>query len=137
MKRIAQFTLSATSGILLAFGTAFSAGLTHATGASAADVRAIKGSVTALRHGEPTAIDWYIAVDGRYAVAYDGCGPGACDENQLVRRGLSWIVTCYTTEGKGQFGACLTPSKTEQRLRRMALCMAMSSVDGIACTNAR
>ncbi|HTV75201.1 MAG TPA: alpha/beta hydrolase [Candidatus Acidoferrales bacterium] len=101
--------------------TAVGAGATHATGVSASDVRAIEATVSGFRHEDPLLIDWYIAVDGQYAVAYDGCGPGACDENQLVRRNGSWIVTCYTTEGKGRFGTCLTPPKTEQNLCRMAL----------------
>lgn len=101
--------------------TVVAAGATHATGVSAADVRAIQAAVSQFRHEDAALIDWYIAVDGQYAVAYDGCGPGACDENQLVRRNASWIVTCYTTEGKGRFGTCLAPPKTEQRLSCMAL----------------
>jgi hypothetical protein len=107
--------------IIVATGVAIGAGLTHSIGASSSDVRAIKAAVTNVRHGEPASIDWYIAVDGRYAVAFDGCGPGACDENQLVRSSGRWAVSCYTTEGKGLFGRCAMPTKTEQELRRKAL----------------
>jgi pimeloyl-ACP methyl ester carboxylesterase len=101
--------------------TAAGAGATHASGASAADVRAIETTVSKFRQEDPALVDWYIAVDGQYAVAYDGCGPGACDENQLIRRNGGWALTCYTTEGKGQFGTCLTPPKTQQDLCRVAL----------------
>lgn len=118
MKRIVCFTTLITIGILLSIGVALSASSTYAIGGSASDVLSIKATVARFRHEAPTAIDWYIAVDRQYAVAYDGCGPGACDENQLVRREGNWTVTCYTTEGKGQFGTCVTPRKTEQRLCR-------------------
>lgn len=121
MRGVLRFTTFITIGILLPIGVALGAGSTHAIGGSASDVRSIKETVAQFRHEAQNAIDWYIAVDGQYAVAYDGCGPGACDENQLIRRGSNWIVTCYTTEGKGQFGTCLTPRTTEQRLCRMAL----------------
>jgi hypothetical protein len=134
MKRVTRFTTLAAVSIVLTIGTAVGAVVTHAIGASPSDVRAIEAAVTEMRHGEPASIDWYIAVDGPYASAIDGCGPGACNENQLVRQGGRWIVTCYTTEGKGCFGTCLMPLKTEEKLRREALCMAMSSVDGISCT---
>jgi hypothetical protein len=107
--------------VIVASGVAFGAGLTHATGANPADVQAIKAAITKVRHVEPPSIDWYIAVEGRYAVAFDGCGPGACDENQLVRSGGTWIVSCYTTGGKGLFGTCIMPRRTEQALVRSAL----------------
>jgi len=110
--------------------TAAGVGATHATGVSAADVRAIEATVGRFRHEDPASIDWYIAVDGRYAVAYDGCGPGACDENQLVRRSGGWTVTCYTTEGKGRFGTCLTPPEIEQHLCRVALSSTLNSDTG-------
>lgn len=129
--------LAMVISIALSIGTAAGAGLTHAAGAGHSEVRTIKTTVSRFRHEEPTAMDWYIAVDGKYAVAYDGCRPGACDENQLVRRGRNWIVTCFTTEGKGQFGTCLTPPKTEQELRRTALCMALPAVDGVRCNHGR
>jgi hypothetical protein len=137
MKRIARFTMSAAISILLVTGVAAGAGSTHATGASSSDVHAIKVALTLLRRGEAASVDWYIAVDGQYAVVYDGCYPGVCNENQLIHRAGSWVVTCYTTEGKGQFGTCLVPPQIERSLRRLALCMAMSSVDGTACAHAQ
>lgn len=121
MKRIIRFTTLCAAGVIFATGMALGAGLTHATGASARDVSAIKTAVTALRHGEPSSISWYIAVSGPYAVAYDGCTPGACNETQLIRRSGRWVVACYTVEGKGRFGACAVPPQKEQRLRRAAL----------------
>ena len=120
MNLIVRFTTQAVLGVILATGVA-GAGLTHATGAGVAEVSAIKAAVIGLRHVEPTAIDWYIAVSGPNAVAYDGCGPGACDETQLFRRDGHWVVTCYTVEGKGRFGRCTMPASEERRLRRAAL----------------
>jgi hypothetical protein len=131
--RNARFVTLAAVSMVLTIGTATGAGLTRSIGASASDVRAIKAAVIQFRR-DPDSIDWYIAVDGSDAVAFDGCGPGACDENQLIRQDGRWIVTCYTTEGKGRFGTCLVPLKTEEKLRRKALCMAMPAVDGITCT---
>jgi hypothetical protein len=118
---ITRFTAMTAVGVILTIGMAIGAGVTHATGVSATDVVTIKSAVTNLRHGEPTSIDWYIAVDGPYALVYDGCGPGACNETQLIRQGSRWVVTCYTVEGKGRFGTCSTPSQTVQELRREAL----------------
>jgi len=121
MKRITRFSALGTISIILATGVAVAAALTHAVGATAADVSAIKLAVTQLRHGVPFNVSWYIAVNGPYAVAYDGCSPGACNETQLFRRNGHWAVTCYTVEGKGRFGKCLTPANKIQRLRRAAL----------------
>jgi hypothetical protein len=120
MKRITRFTTLAAACIVLAIGPAVGAVVTHEIGASSSDVYGIEAAVTQSHRGEPASIDWYIAVEGPYAVAFDGCGPGACDENQLVRQAGRWIVTCYTTEGKGQFGTCLIPPKAEEKLRRLA-----------------
>jgi hypothetical protein len=121
MKHITRFATLAAVSIVLAIGPAVGAVVTHEIGASSSDVQAIELAVTQSRHGEPASLDWYIAVDGPYAVAFDGCGPGACNENQLVRQGGRWVVTCYTTEGKGRFGTCVIPAKTEEGLRRSAL----------------
>jgi hypothetical protein len=135
--RNARFATLIAVSMVVTICAAAGADVTHAIGASPSDVRAIEAAVTQFRypHGDPPdSIDWYIAVDEPFAVAYDGCGPGACNENQLVRQRGRWIVSCYTTEGKPGFGSCFTVEKTAEKLRRMALCMAMSSVDGIACT---
>jgi hypothetical protein len=137
MKQIVRLMTSGAITILLATGVAMGAGSTHATGASSADVHAIKAAIARVRNGEPASVDWYIAAEGQYAVVYDGCYPGVCNENQLVKKAGSWIVTCFTTEGKGQFGTCLLPRPIERQLHRAALCMAMPSVDGTKCTNAQ
>lgn len=121
MKGITRsMTLTAVAAILT-IGIAASAGVTHATGASTTDVATLKSAVTNLRHGEASSIDWYIAVNGSYAVVYDGCAPGACNETQLFRQNGRWAVTCYTVEGKGRFGTCVAPLQTQQELRREAL----------------
>lgn len=122
MKRLARAGTLLAASFVLAIGTAAGAELMHSTGASVRDVHAIKAAVTRrFRDGLPASVVWYIAAEGSYAVAFDGCGPGACDENQLVRRGARWIVTCFTTSGKGQFGTCLVPPKIEWKLRHEAL----------------
>lgn len=121
MKRITGFATLAAISIAFVIGPAVGAVVTHEIGASSSDAREIEAAVTQSRHGEPASIDWYIAVDGQYAVAFDGCGPGACNENQLVRLDGHWTVTCYTTEGKGQFGTCVMPPNTEEKLRRSAI----------------
>ena len=92
---------------------------THASGASAADVIAIKNAVTSARKARAT--DWLIAAQGNYAVAIGDCGPGACDENQLIKRAGRWIVGCMSVEGKGTYGACPIPTKTAAKLRAKAM----------------
>jgi hypothetical protein len=121
MRSIIRFASLSAGSVMLALVPAIGAGLTHAVGASATDVAAIKTAVTGLRHGEPASIDWYIAVNGADAVVYAGCTPGACNQTQLIRRDGRWVVTCYTVEGKGRIGTCsMTPDKA-QSLRRAAL----------------
>lgn len=92
---------------------------THASGASAADVIAIKNAVIAARKAPAT--DWLIAAQGHYAVAIGDCGPGACAENQLTKRAGHWIVGCMSVEGKGTYGTCPIPSKIAAKLRARAL----------------
>jgi hypothetical protein len=120
MKRTLASCLAAVCASLTV-GVAMGSGATHATGASTSDVATIKSAVTNLRDGEPNSIDWYIAVDGSYATVYDGCGPGACNETQLIRQDSHWVVTCCTVEGKGRFGTCVAPLPTQAELRNKAL----------------
>lgn len=121
MKRLSWVAILVAASFIVARGLAFTEGLTHAIGANSSDVRAIKRAVIRLRRFAPASIDWYIAVEGRYAVAFAGCGPGACDENQLVREENTWVISCYTTAGKGHFGTCTMPPKLEQKLSHSAL----------------
>lgn len=121
MTHITRIATSTAISVALLITPAVGAVVTHEIGASSSDSSEIEAAVTASRHGEPATIEWYIAVEGPYAVAFDGCGPGACSESQLVRQNGRWVVTCYAVEGKGRFGTCGIPAQTEEKLRHQAI----------------
>ena len=106
-----------------AFASVPAAAATHSVGASPRDVSAIKAVVlsTLRKHRQPTPRDWYIAVQGRYAIAIGDCAPGECDDHQLVRSGSTWTPSCYEFGKNGIIGTCALPAATAEKLRREAL----------------
>jgi hypothetical protein len=106
-----------------AFAPAPIAAATHSVGASAADVSAIKAVVlrTLRENRQPTPRVWYIAVQGHYAIAIGDCGPGECDEHQIVRSGSTWTPSCYDFGKNGIIGTCAIPAATAAKLRREAM----------------
>lgn len=105
------------------FASAPTAAATHSVGASAGDISAIKAVVlnTLRKDRQSTPRDWYIAVQGHYAIAIGDCGPGECDDHQLVRSGSTWTPSCYDFGKNGVIGTCALPAATAEKLRREAL----------------